>query len=75
MVDEVTTRSNLDTLEAARYLKVKPSTLNQWRWNGRGPRFCKIGRLCRYRIADLDAFLEARCVSSTSDSAGEMAHL
>lgn len=56
------------TPEAAAYLDVKPATLEQWRWNGRGPRFCKIGRSCRYRQADLDAFLSERVFSSTTEA-------
>lgn len=67
MADEFVISGNLDTREAAKYLKVKPSTLSQWRWNGNGPRYCKVGRLCRYRLADLDAFLEEQCISSTSE--------
>lgn len=58
----------LTTQEAAAYLNIKPTTLEQWRWNGKGPRFCKIGRSCRYRQADLDAFLGARVFSSTSEA-------
>lgn len=58
----------LTTPEAAVYLNVKPATLEQWRWNGRGPRYCKIGRSCRYRIADLDAFLSARIFTSTTEA-------
>lgn len=58
----------LKTPEAAAYLNVQPATLEQWRWNGRGPKFCKIGRSCRYRLADLDAFLEERVFSSTTEA-------
>ena len=58
----------LTTTEAANYLNVKPATLEQWRWNGRGPQFCKIGRSCRYRIADLDAFLAERVYKSTTEA-------
>ena len=57
---------NLTTSEAAHFLHVQPATLEQWRWNGRGPNFVKIGRVCRYRLQDLEAFLEARIFSSTT---------
>jgi hypothetical protein len=33
--------------------------LQSWRYSGRGPRWIKLGRLIRYRIADVDTFLEA----------------
>ena len=59
---------NLKTKEAAKFLNVKDTTLEQWRWQGRGPRFCKIGRSCRYRIADLETFLEERAFNSTKEA-------
>ncbi len=58
----------LTTPEAAAYLNIKPSTLEQWRWNGKSPRFCKVGRNVRYRIADLDAFLDERVFTSTTEA-------
>ncbi len=59
---------NLTTSEAAHFLHVQPSTLEQWRWNGQGPKFCKVGRSCRYRMADLEAFLEERAFRSTTEA-------
>lgn len=58
----------LTTPQAAAYLSVKPATLEQWRWNGRGPRFAKIGRAVRYRQVDLDDFLTNRLFSSTTEA-------
>lgn len=57
-----------NTKEAAAYLNLRPTTLDQWRWSGRGPRFVKIGRSVRYRIADLDAFLAERVYTSTTEA-------
>lgn len=55
------------TPEAAEYLGgLKPNTLEGWRVQGIGPRYIKIGRLVRYSIADLDAYLEAQKRQSTS---------
>jgi len=34
-------------------------TLAQWRWQGVGPAFVKVGRLVRYRRSDVDAWLAA----------------
>lgn len=46
---------------AAKYIDTTPSTLNDWRWKGTGPRFFKMGRKhIRYRRRDLDAFMEGR---------------
>lgn len=58
----------LTTVEAAAYLKQKPSTMEQHRWQGTGPRFVKLGRSVRYRQSDLDAFLEARIFGSTTEA-------
>lgn len=63
------TTPTLTTPEAAKFLNLQPSTLEQWRWiGGRGPRFVKIGRSVRYRLADLEAFLEERTFSSTTEA-------
>lgn len=59
---------NLTTRQAADYLGLKEATLEQWRWNGRGPRFVKLGRACRYRTADLDAYLDSRTFGSTTEA-------
>lgn len=59
---------NLTTPQAAAYLGVQPATLEQWRWSGRGPRFIKMGRACRYRLVDLDSYMESRSFSSTTEA-------
>lgn len=58
----------LTTPEAATYLNMQPSTLEQWRWNGRGPRFIKLSRSVRYRREDLDEFLAARVFNNTTEA-------
>lgn len=52
--------------EAADYLRLKKSTLDAWAHKGGGPVFIKVGRLCRYRLEDLEAFIESRIRFSTS---------
>jgi excisionase family DNA binding protein len=64
----ITPSPNLTTSEAAQFLNLQPATLEQWRWNGRGPSFVKIGRACRYRRVDLETFLEDRIFSSTTEA-------
>ena len=55
--------------EAAAYLGCKPQTLAIWAATGRyALPFLKVGRLVKYRRADLDAFLERRCVTSTGEA-------
>lgn len=52
-------RDIVDEVELAARLGVSRSTLQSWRYSGRGPRYIKIGRLVRYRNADVEAFLAA----------------
>lgn len=57
----------LDESRAAALLTVEVGTLRNWRVSGRGPRFVRIGRLCRYRPQDLLAFVESGLRQSTTD--------
>lgn len=49
----------VDEASLAARLGVSRSTLQSWRYAARGPRWIKLGRLIRYRVADVDAYLEA----------------
>ncbi|QEZ47469.1 helix-turn-helix domain-containing protein [Cupriavidus oxalaticus] len=54
--------------EAAAYINVTPRTLEVWRCTNRySLPYLKIGRLVRYRKADLDAWLERRTVHASDD--------
>lgn len=54
-------RDLLDEQEAADLLTVSPGTLSVWRSTGRyNLPFLKVGRMVRYRRADLLAWLEKR---------------
>lgn len=46
--------------EVAIRLKLPPKTLAEWSSQGRGPRFAKIGRFCRYKLSDVIAWEEAQ---------------
>jgi len=50
----------LTTKELAEYLGVAKTTLMQYRMDGRGPRYIKLGQLVRYKIADVEDWLEAQ---------------
>jgi excisionase family DNA binding protein len=52
--------SDLTTREAAQFLGVNAATVSNWRSRGVGPVFRKIGRLVRYRKADLEKYLRSR---------------
>ena len=48
--------------DAARYIGLSRAYLRQARQRGGGPAYVRIGRAVRYRVNDLDAFLEAHRV-------------
>ena len=48
--------------QVAERLNCTKSALRRWRREGRGPRFVKIGRLVRYRQADVEDFIERSTV-------------
>jgi excisionase family DNA binding protein len=56
----------LTTAQAAAYLNVTRKQLESWRSKGCGPAFSKLGRLVRYAVADLDAWMAARRVTNTA---------
>lgn len=48
--------------EAAERLSIRPRTLESWRQRGLGPPVTFVGRLARYREADIEAWLSGRRV-------------
>jgi len=57
--------SLLTPRQAAEFLGVPEGTLAQWRSQRRGPPFIKLElRLVRYRVLDLEAWLESRTVET-----------
>lgn len=59
----------LSTTEAARYLGIKVSTLRNLIHAGDGPEYRKFGRLNRFRIADLDRYIQERLTEPERGSA------
>ena len=56
--------------EAADLLRLSIKTLRNWRLCGHGPPHLKVGRLVRYRLSDLKAWLATCERASTSDRGG-----
>jgi predicted DNA-binding transcriptional regulator AlpA len=55
----------LDESKAAEVLGLSPGSLSVWRSTGRYQvPFIKVGHLVRYRVAELDAWLESRTRTS-----------
>jgi len=59
----------LNTSEAARYLGLSKAFLERDRWAGAKVPFIKIGaRAVRYRLQDLEKYIESCMRKSTSDT-------
>jgi excisionase family DNA binding protein len=57
----------LNNSEAAAYLGVTEGTMMVWRSTGRYQiPFIKVGRLVRYRLNDLNTFLDSRTQTKTA---------
>ena len=50
----------LNTKELADYLGVAEATILQYRVDRNGPVYIKLGHLVRYRMSDVDAWLQAK---------------
>jgi uncharacterized protein YjcR len=53
----------MNDVDAATYLGMSPNTLRKWRTKGTGPVYICCGRLKKYRLADLEAYLENQKVA------------
>ena len=57
----VASQNLVNTDQAAAYLDLKPQTLATWRMTGRySLPFIRCGGKIKYRVADLDAWLDSR---------------
>ena len=65
----MTSKPKLNTHEAAAYLGLKPNTLEVWRCKHRGPRYAKLGSRILYDQDELDAFFNARSITTREASA------
>ena len=54
--------------KAATLLRLSERTLERGRISGLGPKFVRIGRSIRYRLADIEAYIASRVVGSTSEA-------
>jgi len=57
----------VDEHRAAELTGISVSSLRKLRITGGGPRFAKLGNRVRYRVCDLETYIEDRVVSSTSE--------
>jgi excisionase family DNA binding protein len=59
----------LSTDEVASLLDVAPATVRYWRHAGTGPRAYKVGRHVRYRLAEVESWLDAQAVPAAGGAA------
>jgi excisionase family DNA binding protein len=55
----------LNERQAAKYLGVSPGTLRLWRAQRRSPRYFRAGKLVRFRVRDLNEWIEQRLSTPT----------
>ena len=58
----------LDTKSQAARWGIQPKTLENWRWQGKGPPHYKIGGRVMYDVDETDAWLAAQRRISTRDT-------
>ncbi|MGE0424959.1 MAG: helix-turn-helix transcriptional regulator [Reyranellaceae bacterium] len=51
---------HLNQVELARRWSLSHRTLERWRWEGRGPRYLKVGGRVVYRLEDIEAYEATR---------------
>jgi predicted DNA-binding transcriptional regulator AlpA len=59
----------LTNAQTAELMGLRPSTLEIWRLQGKGPPYRKIGRLVRYSEAEVLAWIDDQIYTSTSQRA------
>lgn len=60
---------NLTPKEVAVRLRTNVGTLSNWRMQGAGPRFIKLGRKVLYPVAEIEAFERQALRSNTAQGA------
>lgn len=58
--ERLVTSPLLDIKQAADYVGLKVRTLYNMKQTGRGPKCIKMGRLVKYRIVDLDKWIDSQ---------------
>lgn len=58
------------TPEAAECLGLAPRTLENWRQQGKGPRYARVGHVVIYREEDIDAYIRSCLIGSDTERVG-----
>ena len=60
----------LSEVQLAELIGIKAPTLRKWRWEGKGPKFIKLGHRVMYSMEDVMSYIDAQKRISTSDMGG-----
>ncbi len=60
----MTEQKFITEVEVSERTKIPLNTLRSWRYQRRGPKFRKLGRLVRYSILDLNSFMNEHVVET-----------
>lgn len=60
----------LNEQQVAEHIGLTVHALQRWRVKGGGPPFSKLGSAVRYRLSDVDQWIAANRVHSTSECGG-----
>ena len=61
---------HLNQAQLAERWNLSPRTLEQWRWQGKGPRYLKIGNRINYPLAEAEAVEAASLHANTVGPVG-----
>jgi MerR HTH family regulatory protein len=64
----------LKAKQLAKRWGIETGTLNQWRWNGKGPYFIKTGGKVLYSLLDIQRFEQVRQCQNTTGKVLEDNH-
>ena len=63
MRENFSQKKTLNEYEASKYLGLSVITLRNWRCYRKGPKYMKLGRAVRYRIEDLDEYMNQQTIT------------
>jgi hypothetical protein len=63
-MEKVKNEEYVNDIDAAKFLKLCPQTMRNWRVQSKGPAYIKAGRCIRYAIEDLRAFMNGNRVDN-----------
>jgi hypothetical protein len=64
---------HVDQKDLAKRWLISPRTLEQWRWQGKGPRYVKVGARVIYPLPEVEAYEAARLHANTVAPVGDQA--